>query len=54
VVLLGEGLKGPHHIKYVITKYYTGTPNWTEGPVAVSCEHGNERSGSIKSGEFLD
>jgi hypothetical protein len=25
-----------------------------QGPVAVSCEHGNETSGSIKGGEFLD
>jgi hypothetical protein len=24
------------------------------GPMAGSCEHGNERSGSIKGGEFLD
>jgi hypothetical protein len=24
------------------------------GPVAASCEHGNEPSGSIKGGEFLD
>jgi hypothetical protein len=24
------------------------------GPVAGSCEHGNEFSGSIKDGEFLD
>jgi hypothetical protein len=24
------------------------------GPVAGSCEHGNEPSGSIKGGEFLD
>jgi hypothetical protein len=27
---------------------------WTEGPVAGCCEHGNEPSGQIKSGEFLD
>jgi hypothetical protein len=25
-----------------------------QGPVAGSCEHGNEPSGSIKVGEFLD
>jgi hypothetical protein len=25
-----------------------------EGPVAGSCEHGNEPSGSTKGGEFLD
>jgi hypothetical protein len=25
-----------------------------DGPVADSCEHGNEHSGSIKCGEFLD
>jgi hypothetical protein len=25
-----------------------------EGPVAGSCEHGNELSGSLKGGEFLD
>jgi hypothetical protein len=25
-----------------------------EGPVAGSCEHGNEPSGSIKGGEFFD
>jgi hypothetical protein len=25
-----------------------------EGPVAGSCEHGNETSGSINGGEFLD
>jgi hypothetical protein len=25
-----------------------------QGPVAASCEHGNEPSGSIKDGEFLD
>jgi hypothetical protein len=25
-----------------------------EGPVTGSCEHGNEPSGSIKGGEFLD
>jgi len=25
-----------------------------EGQVAVSCDHGNEPSGSIKSGECLD
>jgi hypothetical protein len=25
-----------------------------QGPVAGSCEHGNEASGSIKVGEFLD
>jgi len=24
------------------------------GPVAVSCEHGNEPSGSIKGAKFLD
>jgi hypothetical protein len=24
------------------------------GPMAASCEHGNEPLGSIKSGEFLD
>jgi hypothetical protein len=24
------------------------------GPVAGSCEHGNERSGSIKDGKFID
>jgi hypothetical protein len=24
------------------------------GPVAASCQHGNELSGSIKGGEFLD
>jgi hypothetical protein len=26
----------------------------TQGPVAGSCEHGNEPSGSIKCGEFPD
>jgi hypothetical protein len=25
-----------------------------QGPVAGSCEHGNERSGSVKGGIFLD
>jgi hypothetical protein len=25
-----------------------------EGPVAASCEHDNESSGSIRGGEFLD
>jgi hypothetical protein len=25
-----------------------------QGPVAGSCEHGNEPSGSVKVGEFLD
>jgi hypothetical protein len=25
-----------------------------QGPVVSSCEHGNEPSGSIKGGEFLD
>jgi hypothetical protein len=25
-----------------------------QGPVAGCCEHGNEPSGSIKGGEFLD
>jgi hypothetical protein len=25
-----------------------------EGPLADCCEHGNETSGSIKGGEFLD
>jgi hypothetical protein len=25
-----------------------------QGPVAGSCEHGNEPSGSIKGGKFLD
>jgi hypothetical protein len=24
------------------------------GPVAACCEHGNDTSGSIKGGEFLD
>jgi hypothetical protein len=29
--------------------------NWLRlGPVAGSCEHGNEPSGSIKGGAFLD
>jgi len=28
--------------------------NITWGPVAGSCEHGNEPSGSIKGGEFFD
>jgi hypothetical protein len=32
---------------------------WTEsvsgqGPAVCSCEHGNEPSGSIKDGEFVD
>jgi len=35
-------------------KCYTGPTNWTEGPVTDSCEHGNEHSGSIKGGKFLD
>jgi len=26
----------------------------TRGPVAGSCEHGNEPSGSIRGSEFLD
>jgi hypothetical protein len=25
-----------------------------EGPIVAFCEHGNEPSGSIKGGEFLD
>jgi hypothetical protein len=25
-----------------------------QGPMAGTCEHGNETSGSIKGGEFLD
>jgi hypothetical protein len=37
------------HIYYY--KYSSGS-GW--GPVAGSCEHGNEPSGSIKYGKFLD
>jgi len=29
-------------------------PDSGEGPVAGCCEHGNEHSDSVKSGEFLD
>jgi len=28
--------------------------SYGQGPVAGACEHGNEPSGSIKFGEFLD
>jgi hypothetical protein len=36
---------------WFIKKY--GVRVWN-GPMAGSCEHGNETSGSIKHGEFLD
>jgi hypothetical protein len=35
-------------------KAWTGFIWLRIGPVAGSCEHGNETSGSIKCGEFLD
>jgi hypothetical protein len=30
------------------------SPGWGKGPMTSSCEHGNEPSGSVKGGEFLD
>jgi hypothetical protein len=30
------------------------SPGSVQGPMAGSCEHNNESSGSIKGGEFLD
>jgi hypothetical protein len=44
---LGGELTTPHCKNQHVTKCYTG-------PRAGSCEHGNEPSGSIKDGEFLD
>jgi len=35
-------------------KLRTGSYGLGQEPVAGSCEHGNEPSGSIKPGEFLD
>jgi hypothetical protein len=40
-----------HSLK--ITTFQTGSLILWEGPVAGPCEHGNEPSGSVKSGEFL-
>jgi hypothetical protein len=35
-------------------KVWIGLISLRMGSVAESCEHGNEHSGSIKGGEFLD
>jgi len=38
----------------LVWKLWTSFIGSEEGPVAGSCEHGNEASGSVKGGEFLD
>jgi hypothetical protein len=45
---LGEGLTTPDRKNQLVTKCYRG-PH-----VVGSCERGNEPSGSIKGGEFLN
>jgi hypothetical protein len=37
-----------------LKKICMGSRNSGYGPVASSCEHGNELSGSIKGGEIVD
>jgi hypothetical protein len=49
---LGRGLVTPRHKNQLVMECYKGPRIWT--PVANSCEHGNEPSGSVKGGEFLD
>jgi hypothetical protein len=50
VWVLGKKLTTPHRKKKknkLVRKQYTG-------PLAASCDHDNDTSGSIKDGEFLD
>jgi hypothetical protein len=37
-----------------VRRYELDSSGSGQGPVVGCCEHGNEHSGSIKSGEFLD
>jgi hypothetical protein len=52
------GVDGRIILRWIVRKW--GEKVWTEciwlrwGPVAGCCEHGNELSGSIKGGKFLD
>jgi hypothetical protein len=47
---LGEVPTTPHRKHHLVTKCHTGLPICKAGP----CENGNELSGSIKEGKFLD
>jgi len=43
-----------NNIKMDLQEVGCGGMDWIEGQVAGTCECGNEPSGSIKCGEFLD
>jgi hypothetical protein len=41
-------------LRIEVGKVRTGFIGLGYGPVAVSCEHRNEASGSLRTGEFID
>ena len=52
------GVEGRIILRWIFRKWDVGGMDWVElaedGQVAGTCECGNELSGSIKCGEFLD
>jgi hypothetical protein len=42
------------HRRKIVSRYGVGSSGSGQRPVAGACEHGNESSGFIKGGEFLD